>query len=492
MLHYRRSRWTELPASSRIGWNMRVTEHSLPAVIGYVTPLSAKPGETLEFKISSLGDRDVAAKVVRLDCCDPNPLGPGLKSVDVEFGLKQRYPAREQQTHLGSCAIGPIPTKPEFRELTVELIVKPTLFSSLDQTIFSLQNSDGSKGVALVLSDGALFLKRLETPQISDGLGRELRVGEWTKLEVVLGATGVSTHTSVIGTRKRSEAFASLSGLSDVLREVDHICFAAIWTGHPEDCFNGLIEAPRLYGSSQPGSDRAVLANWCFATSLDNGWVADEIDRSRRLALINMPMRAVRSSAWSGRNMDWKTAPQEYAAIAFHSDDLSDCKWDTTIAVDGARWRAIGRLRPHDREPGRHGHDPILCPPATRTCPGRELSFWRRPSPTWPMPTMRAAIFPARWKRGCARGMPILTIPMSSAPMAIRPTTAIRTGSGITLSSRLRPIMTMRPQLSRLFRRRTARACAASPADSHLTDWLTVKGFGVRRLDRRRPGSRRR
>ena len=27
-------------------------------------------------------------------------------------------------------------------------------------------------------------------------------------------------------------------------------------------------------------------------------------------------------------------APQDYAAITFHSDDLSDCKWETTIAIE--------------------------------------------------------------------------------------------------------------------------------------------------------------
>ena len=217
----------------------------------------------------------------------------------------------------------------------MELIVKPTLFNSVDQTIFSLQSSDGASGVALVHNHGALFLKALGSPQISDGLGLGLRLDEWTKLEVVFGATGVSTRTSVIGTQKKSEVFASLSSLLDALRDVDHICFAASWVGYPKDCFNGSIEAPRLYGGSQadPDSDRAVLASWCFTDSGNSEWVEDEIDRSRLLALINLPMRAVRSSAWSGRNMDWKTAPQEYAAIAFHSDDLGDCKWETTIAA---------------------------------------------------------------------------------------------------------------------------------------------------------------
>src|SRR5579872_7135288 len=97
------------------------SEHSLPAVIGYVTPLSAKAGEILQFKISSTDNRDVAASVFRLDCCDPNPAGPGPKSERVEFGLEQRYQAIEQRAHLGSCAIGPVPRFSETSGLIVSL-----------------------------------------------------------------------------------------------------------------------------------------------------------------------------------------------------------------------------------------------------------------------------------------------------------------------------------------------------------------------------------
>src|SRR4029077_4938107 len=141
------------------------TQHCLPAVIGYVTPLSAKAGEILQFKISSAGNRDVAASVFRLDCCDPNPTGPGPKSERVEFGLEQRYPTTEQALHLGSCAIGPMPRLAEIRDLVVQLIVQPKLSGAFSQTIFSLQNFDGSKGFALVLVDGTLFLKTLRQSQ---------------------------------------------------------------------------------------------------------------------------------------------------------------------------------------------------------------------------------------------------------------------------------------------------------------------------------------
>ncbi len=178
--------------------------------------------------------------------------------------------------------------------------------------------------------------ERGDRDQRRDALDLALGLNEWTRLQVTFSDKGVCARASALGTQKVSEGFAALDGLPDILSEVDHVCFAAAWNGHPDECFNGSIEAPRLVSRSRTGagSDTHLLARWHFGDSGNSEWVEDDIDPSRRLALINMPMRAVRSSAWTGRNMDWKTAPDEYAAIAFHSDDLSDCEGNDDRAID--------------------------------------------------------------------------------------------------------------------------------------------------------------
>src|SRR3546814_18279632 len=51
------------------------------------------------------------------------------------------------------------------------------------------------------------------------------------------------------------------------------------------------------------------------------------------LALVNTPLRAVRSSRWSGLNLDWRHAPDEYAAMYFHADALTECGWQVGISV---------------------------------------------------------------------------------------------------------------------------------------------------------------
>jgi N,N-dimethylformamidase len=37
-------------------------------------------------------------------------------------------------------------------------------------------------------------------------------------------------------------------------------------------------------------------------------------------------------AGWTGQEMCWRHAPQDYAAIQFHGGDLDDCGWDADFA----------------------------------------------------------------------------------------------------------------------------------------------------------------
>lgn len=446
------------------------SHHLLPAVIGYVTPLSAKAGEVLQFKISSAGSRDVAVSVFRLDCCDPNPAGPGVKREEVDFGLERSYRALEQRAHLGSCAIGPIPKRTEIQGLVVSLVLHPRLLSSSNQTIFSLQNSDATNGFALVLIDGVLFLRKLREPQAITDLKFDLRLNEWTKLDVTFDEKGVSARRSPLRTQVSAEVALAADDVLNVLRDIDHICLAATWAGYAQDCFNGSIEAPAV-----TDTNGQVLASWSFANTFGREWVQDDVDQSRRLTLINMPARAVRSSSWTGRCMDWKVAPQDYAAITFHSDDLSDCRWETTIAVEvpASVPSAVYGLSVDN------GIGADIIP------------FYVLRNPTLPRqrilflaPTFTYMAY-ANHARGNFSGALQARVkewnayphnPDKIGAYGYSTYNRHPDGSGVTLSSRLRPIMTMRPQYLTYFDANGSGMRHFS-ADSHLTDWLKAKGF---------------
>src|SRR5882757_5106489 len=98
----------------------------VPRIIGYVTPWSGHAGQDLAFKVSSRGARSFVAQVQRVDCCDPNPLGPGMKLVSVDVPLQASYVGEEQSVFAGSCAVGPISVPADARQITVEFTIRPT------------------------------------------------------------------------------------------------------------------------------------------------------------------------------------------------------------------------------------------------------------------------------------------------------------------------------------------------------------------------------
>lgn len=448
-----------------------------PSLIGYVSPLSAKAGQILEFKISSAGDKDICAQVLKLDCCDPNPNGPGLKSFEVPFGLKPRYQAAEQTAHMGSCLFGPLPQIPESSELILTLLVKPTLCSSCDQTIYSLQNLDGSAGMALIYRQGVLIVRLLGQPGFEETSGLTAPVNEWTQLEISVSVRGVALRTWRSASKETTEAFIAMSEAQTVLSVVDHICFAATWKGHTTASFNGHLEAPCITyrADDSPTSHPIILAQWSFDTGTTNEYVEDLVDRSRRLKMVNLPMRAIRSSAWSGRNMDWKHTPAEYAAMAFHTDDLSDCNWDTTLSIEVPSSAPSGVYGM--RITNGLGEDiiPFYVLPS-ELAPRKRILFL--------IPTFTYMAYANHARGNFAGDLETRTKEWGAYPHnpdAVRDygfSTYNRhpDGSGVTLSSRHRPIMNMRPAYL-VYPDKNGSGLRGFSADSHLTDWLVNKGY---------------
>ena len=129
-----------------------MTDNPIP-LIGYADRLSAGPGETIEFKVSSRSDRPFEARMVRVVCADPNPEGPGIKEVPVPADFEGSWPSHAKDAHLGSF-VRVRGARPEGGAMTVVATVWPTRPEVEGQGIVSWLAADGDTGLALVL-DGA-------------------------------------------------------------------------------------------------------------------------------------------------------------------------------------------------------------------------------------------------------------------------------------------------------------------------------------------------
>ncbi|KAE8762046.1 N,N-dimethylformamidase large subunit [Paraburkholderia madseniana] len=460
---------------------MTTSDSQTPAIIGYATPWSAHAGQELAFKISSRGARAFTATVERIDCCDPNPDGPGMKLVPIDVRLQSTYPGQEQPVFPGSCAYGPMPALENIQHIKLYLTVQPTLEDASLQTLVALQNHDGTHGVTIALTRGELVFQSLANGELIT-TGVPVAADLWTNLQISIDRDG---HIRAIssGTNAREEAFRNVADFevpfSAASFDATSVCFAAVWTGHPEHAFNGFIESPELRAPSNDarGDQREdiLLAHWDFTPTLAHTSVPNCLDSGAPLTLVNAPMRAVRSSGWTGRELDWKHAPNEYAAIRFHADDLSDCGWQTSVHLKIPADMASGvyGLRVDNGE----GVDTI--PFYVTVAPeGKHARI------AFLAPTLTYLAYANNARGNFSGALADRVDKWGGYPHNPDVVTAFGTstynshsdGSGISLSSRLRPILTMRPGYL-TFLDEHGSGLRHFSADSHLTNWLREKGF---------------
>jgi N,N-dimethylformamidase beta subunit-like protein len=106
------------------------------------------------------------------------------------------------------------------------------------------------------------------------------------------------------------------------------------------DFFNGKLENPTLFGrvlgerelerlevEAWPSDlEPRPIAAWDFAHG--SGPTLVDLVGARHGELVNQPGRAATGHRWSGDTLDFRCAPDQYAAIHFHDDDLEDARWE--------------------------------------------------------------------------------------------------------------------------------------------------------------------
>jgi N,N-dimethylformamidase len=464
-----------------------------PPIVGYVTPLSARPGERLSFRISSAGDRPFTVRVLRIHCADPNPAGPGMKLEPVEVALEAHYAGQEQPVYPGSCALAALPDGRD-GYLALRLRIKPTLVcDSTRQVIASLQDDEGAQGVALALEDETLCVLVLDgkgAPTRILPTGLRLAQHRWQALYMGVdrrnGCVDVSVGPVQAGTPGAGPALAvqrARMHAGCALPWPARLCMGAMWAGHPASGFNGLVEAPELYadtaaprdGDPNRDPEGRLIAAWDLSAAMQAQRIPGVQSAMPWLDLVNMPGRAVRGSTWTGLNQDWKQAPAEYAALYFHADALADCGWQEALSLQipaGLKSGVYG-LEVDNGD----GKDtiPFYVTPAAGGPRARVLFL---------APTLTYQAY-ANHARGNYAGELEARIRAWGA-YPHNPDVVTRFGAstynrhkdmaGISLSSRLRPMLTMRPGYL-TFADPRGSGLRHFPADSHLTDWLREKGY---------------
>jgi len=440
-------------------------------LVGYSDRLSVRPGESIAFMISCAYDA-FDAEVVRLRHGDERPHGPGRRAEVVPSTAAGRYAGRRQPLRPGSYVrVEDAPALALESAFELSVWAWPTLLSAGTQTLLAKRGPSGG-GLALqVETDGRVVL-RLEGRRGHAMLASEALLAErrWQHVAVgfdprsstaVLRVDGASVTGTLDVGRLHSPAPLTFGALLAHTREGDVA---------PHACFNGKLEEVELTSGGMPG------AHWDFARETSTRRVVDVGGGGLHGLTVNRPTRGVTGHRWERAEIDPRQAPEQWGAIHFHDDDLDDAGWEADV-----QWEVPGGLRSgvyalHLRAGGAEDHIPFfVCPP--RGAATARVAFV---APTFSYLAYGNAhmmsdpeVLALQRSRGMQLEYPIRAADRFIVEQRLHSLYDKHAdGSGVCYSSRLRPIVTMRPEAREAHLAGGAGASHQLSADLHLIDWL--------------------
>jgi N,N-dimethylformamidase len=476
-----------------------------PVLLGYADRFSVAPGESIRFMVSCEAPA-FRAQLVRLIHGDLNPAGPGYKEEPIASSIDRTMPGRRQTIAAGSYARIPLGTALDLSAgLTLQAWVWPTLptkpggqaivaclsaaGSEPDGFVFGL---DASGRLTLELgSDGARLVTHSAAP---------LPRSRWTFI--------AASFDPASGTVRLVQASAEPFGVAEfavheerldthrrglVMRPpADLLIGARARTNNQVlGAYNGKIDRPRIFGRALSTADLeqvrqgsaalppGVLAAWDFAADIGTTRVLDASPNGRDGRTVNLPTRAVTDHSWTGHEARWTVAPDQYAAIHFHDDDLADAGWQPDFELTVPATLRSGVYAARLQAEGGEDYIPFYVRPprGTATAPVAFLA----PTLTY-MAYANERMF---WNEGYvekrARVTPLETQPpdldeylAEHRELGLSLYDVHSDGSGCAYSSRLRPILNMRPKY-RAWRLHDAPRHFA--ADLYLVAWLEERGL---------------
>ncbi len=297
-------------------------------IVGYCSKPSVRQGGTLQFMASTPADT-FAAHLVKL--ARTRTLHQPVKS-----SLNGDYPGREQSLVLGSyLRFDDFIPRPECPSLS--LFFRPT--GSQRGEDQALMCWDGNHGL-FVNPTGLVEFRWGGVIVSSRSPVDDLR---WFEVTAFLEA-----DSNTLNLVLRSLEFDQLEHFQTAFSGAGHpvapgsaFCIAACLTGDSVSaCFDGKIERPRIIANQSE-----VVADWDFSRAQSSDTVFDSGKNAFHGKLVNCPQRAMTGHNWDGGNIRFTDALEQYGAIAFHSDDLTDADWEPFIT-----WEV-----PNDLTPGMYG-----------------------------------------------------------------------------------------------------------------------------------------
>ena len=506
-------------------------------ITGYSDRYSIHPGDEIKFYVNSEKGEDYDAKLVRLIHGDTNPEGPGYKEEEIAAPFDRTHKGRNQRIHGGSYVTVPHDARMTVESFTIQAFVFPTTPTKGPQGI--LTKWVGDTGYGLFIDENAHLALRIG----AGGTVRTIASGKPLLRKVwYLAAASYDARTGAVRLYQEpvvtsangglgmallhpaEETTAEVSGSCDIAPGANDAPFLmaaatrvpasgrSICGAHykeatapvelPEQCdtYNGKIDRPRLTAAALDKSEidalargfkgcpaglrRVVVGAWDFQANITGNIASTYIlDTSPNLLhghAINLPARAMTGYNWTGDEIVYHHAPEEYGAIHFHDDDIDDARWDVDFTYTAPEGLKSGfyaaRLRVGGEEsPATEDYIPfVVRPPRGETTARLAVIIPTNSYLAYSNDNLATNSVVAQLLAGKVPIMQASDLYLNEHREYGLSTYSLHSdGSGVCYSSRLRPILNMRPK----YRHWLSPSLWQLNGDLHLTDWLEAVGF---------------
>lgn len=490
---------------------------------GYADKFGVHPGDKIKFYVNCDGPADYKAEIVQMINGDTNPRGPGLIEKLVTAKCNGQYTGRRQIVYSGSY--GYVLNNPQLcpESFTLQCWIWPTTPKTHSQ--YWKHGAQGlltkwsqNKGYGLFINEDGCLELRINDQKISTGA--QIRDHAW---HFVAATFDAKTETAILY-HEPQIVYALDPEIPPVQKKIDtkiqHDDIPLVIAGYtlnkdsspqarasvPKGIvigghYNGKIDSPRVCnralsrleietmkaGASTGQDERRgsgptaklsenIVAAWDFSDGINTIVGKDHGPYRNHAAIVNCPTRAMTGYSWSGHNFDWKHAPGEYGAIHFHDDDIDDARW----AVD-FEWEVPADVKSAcyaaklTTTAGDEDYIPFFVVPPLGTFTSKIAVM---------MPTISYMAYANEHlaNNGGAAELLVYRVPiMQHQNMFLSEHREYggsiydthTDGSGLCLSSRLRPILSIRPKYDHFL----MQAPWQYPADLHLIYWLETLGY---------------
>lgn len=473
-------------------------------IIGYADRFSVAPGETVHFMVSAPEGRPYTARVLRLIHGDANPDGPGFKAEPVPGADLGLHRGRRQRIAMGSW--GRVPHHPcldGHDSLTLAVMIWPTTPGRGRQGLLGRWDEACHAGLLLEIDAQGCLAARVgdgSRASVQVGTGKPLQPRQWYLAAMSYDA-GAGTVTLV---QRPLRAFAGIDDAAEVTAPAPPpavmglpVTMAAVADGGGVvSHYNGKLDSPRLVAGVVPtGRLEALFQAPCpgdLAARLLGAWDFARETRTTRIVdvgphefggeLVNLPTRAMKGFRWDGSEHCWWRKPEHYGAIHFHDTDLYDAGWEVdvqwTLPTDLRSGVYALHLACGEAE---DGTEEDLIPFFVRPPRGAAGKIGR-PKLAYLIPSAAYMAYANDRNHLEAEGAEmvigrLLVYQPSDLYLQEHPELGRSLydchsdGSGVSISSRLRPILNLRPKYSSWLGA-TGSGLWQFNADTHLLDWL--------------------